>query len=336
MKAHNKVWLVVVLATFWLASDASASWYAAGIAAPDSGKSSIGSDEIRQSGDQVFSRDRQQWAVLQPAGDDGLKMVPARPPQRETAPDGIPDGYIVTDVAGNRAWYAQPTSRYGHGALGDGIEAGSLVVEVAGETRRLDLPPTQVFEDIAPRIADLDGDGAADFVTIRSGLTSGAAIAVYTLRNGRLVESAATRPIGQPSRWLNIAGIADFNGDGSLDIAQVVKPHLTGELEILSLKNSGFQRIARVAGLSNHIFGSTELNMSAIADVNGDGIMDLVLPRFGQRALSAYSFAKNAERLFEVAIPGRIVTAIGVVRAGNRPVFVFGDGNGELVAVRSR
>ena len=337
MKTYGKIWSLIVMATFWLASDAAAaSWFAGSVAAPSSDMSSTGSDEIRQTGDRVFSRNRQQWSVVQRTGDGGLKLVSARPPQRKVASDGIPDGYIVTDRADNRAWYAQPTTRYGHGALGDRIEAGSLVVNMAGKTLRLELPPSQVFEDIAPRIADVNGDGIADFVTIRSSLTEGAAIAVYTVRNGKLVESAATQPIGLPSRWLNIAGIADFNGDGRLDIAQVIKPHLTGELEILTLKNGGFQSIAQVSGLSNHIIGSAELNMSAVADVNGDGVMDLVLPRFGQGALTAYSFRAKPVKLFEVAIPNRIKTAIGVERLGGQPVFVFGDGTGALVTVQSR
>nr|WP_306266846.1 VCBS repeat-containing protein [Pararhizobium sp. IMCC3301] len=336
MKTYGKLWSVIVMMTVWMASEAAASWYAASVVASATNGSSAGSDEIRQAGDQVFSRNRQKWAVLRSSGDAGLKLVSAQPPRRKAATDGIPDGYIVSDRAGNRAWYAQPTTRYGHGALGDRIEAGSLVVKMAGQTLQLDLPPSQVFEDIAPRIADVNGDGIADYVTIRSSLTEGAAIAVYTVRNGKLVESAATPPISLPSRWLNIAGIADFNGDGRLDIAQVIKPHLTGELEILTLKNGRFQRIARVSGLSNHINGSAELNMSAVADVNGDGVMDLVLPRFGQSALAAYSFVARSKKLFEVVIPNRIKTAIGVVRSGGQPVFVFGDGTGALVTVQSR
>jgi len=79
-------------------------------------------------------------------------------PQR--APEGaLPDGFVDTSASGDirRAWYGRPTDRYGHGVLGDAVEGGSLVVETAtGERFELTLPETQVFEDITPRIVDLD------------------------------------------------------------------------------------------------------------------------------------------------------------------------------------
>lgn len=74
----------------------------------------------------------------------------------------LPAGGIA-EAKGNgpvRAWYEKPTKRYDHGVLGDAIEAGSLVVfDNAGRKYEVVLPETFVFEDITPRIADLDGDG---------------------------------------------------------------------------------------------------------------------------------------------------------------------------------
>jgi len=118
---------------------------------------------------------------------------PGQPPEREAARDGIPFGYIaVADGDGiRRAWYINPTDRYGHGVPGDAIEAGGLAVE-DGFGRRYEvlLPVSEVFEDIAPRIADINNDGRNEVITIRSSVRAGAAIAVYGLAGGNLIGSS--------------------------------------------------------------------------------------------------------------------------------------------------
>ena len=77
----------------------------------------------------------------------------------------LPDGGTA-QAKGNgpvRAWYGKPTKRYDHGVLGDAIEAGSLVVvDSAGRKFEVVLSKDYVFEDITPRIADLDGDDEND------------------------------------------------------------------------------------------------------------------------------------------------------------------------------
>ena len=58
------------------------------------------------------------------------------------------------------AAYADPTDRYDHGVLGDRIEHATLVLTLdGGSERRFSLPDTMVFEDTAPRLADITGDG---------------------------------------------------------------------------------------------------------------------------------------------------------------------------------
>jgi hypothetical protein len=43
------------------------------------------------------------------------------------------------------------------------------------------LPETEVFEDLAPRLADLDGDGKAEIIVVQSHRDLGARLAVYGL-----------------------------------------------------------------------------------------------------------------------------------------------------------
>jgi hypothetical protein len=76
-------------------------------------------------------------------------------------PDQLPLSRVVR---GNRdiavAWLAGPTDRYRHGVLGDDLEATRLVVETrSGKRLQVDLPLRRVFEDLEPRLADVDGNG---------------------------------------------------------------------------------------------------------------------------------------------------------------------------------
>ncbi|MCP4381546.1 MAG: VCBS repeat-containing protein [Hyphomicrobiales bacterium] len=289
--------------------------------------------ELRQVGPSVYLR-AGEWVRLEPCA-GGLCRTAAAPPKRQTARDGIPHGFMAVGANDiEQAWYARPTDRYGHGVLGDRIEAGALVVVDDGERFSHRLGGQHVFEDLTPRIADLDGDGADEVVVIRSGLRSGAALAVYGIANGSLSEVAATRPIGRSNRWLNVAGIADYTGDGRPDIATVVTPHIGGRLEFWTLDGGRLRRADAARGFSNHAIGSTELGLSATADIDGDGVVDLALPDAGRTALRLVS-ARGGRivDLANVPVGGRISTAIGVVMLGSRPVFVFGLDNGDAVAV---
>jgi hypothetical protein len=245
------------------------------------------------------------------------------------APNGLPDGKIADawrykDLS--KAWYILPTRRYDHGILGDAIEAGGLAVETRdGKVITLKLPKDQVFEDRIPRFADLDGDGMAEIVTILSSIHKGGSIAVYSLKSGALKKQAQTPFIGRPYRWLNIAGIADFNGDGKKDIAGVWTPHIGGTLKFWTLARGRLKKIGSITGFSNHFIGSRDQRLSAVRDVNGDGIADLALPSANRKALRIVGFAKG--RLVEhanIKLPHKIDKAIAANRKENAPVFTFG------------
>jgi hypothetical protein len=173
---------------------------------------------------------------------------------------------IAADEGPVAAWYEDPTTRYAHGVLGDTVEAGTLAVQVtpAPDCRaaRITLPQTEVFEDIAPRLADLDGDGHAEIMVVQSHADLGARLAVYgrTAEGTGLTLYAATPNIGRRNRWLAPVGAADLDGDSRAEIAYVDRPHLARTLRIwrylpIGPEQGRLVEIAAATGLTNHRIG---------------------------------------------------------------------------------
>lgn len=148
-----------------------------------------------------------------------------------------------------------PTTRYGHGILGDAIEFGELVIEVedwAQRTQyRITLPDDHVFEDVAPRLWDITGDGAVEVVVIETDVAQGGSLAVYD-QTGKIAE---TPHIGRTNRWLAPVGAADFDGDGRIEVAFVDRPHLAKVLRVFEWDGAGLVLETEIEGLTNHRIG---------------------------------------------------------------------------------
>ena len=157
---------------------------------------------------------------------------------------------------GARACFTEPTTRYAHGVLGDAVEWGALSLELPdGRSAITRLPDDRVFEDLVPRLSDLNGSGAPEIIVVESSQSGGARLAIYGYDRGALRTIAATPEIGKRNRWLAPAGIGDLTGDGQLDIAYVETPHLAGVLRIWTFAPGGLTQIAAASGLSNHRIG---------------------------------------------------------------------------------
>nr|WP_170363855.1 VCBS repeat-containing protein [Ruegeria arenilitoris] len=150
------------------------------------------------------------------------------------------------------ARYTDPTTRYPHGVLGDQIEWGSIELTLSdGKRRSFTLPDHLVFEDLAPRVIDVTGDGLPEVIAVESDARQGARLAIYGPQ-GRM---AATPHIGTRFRWLAPVGAADLDGDGNIEIAYVDRPHLAKTLRIWRISDGRLTEIAALPGLTNHRIG---------------------------------------------------------------------------------
>ena len=158
----------------------------------------------------------------------------------------------------SEARYADPTTRYAHGVLGDTIEWGAL--EMRGEDGRLyrvTLPQTRVFEDVAPRLFDVDGDGKSEVIAVEADVNRGARLSIYDTEG--LV--AANEFIGTRFRWLAPTGVgaADLDGDGAVELAFVDRPHLAKTLRVYRYSEDGLTLVGSLPGVTNHRIGEADI-----------------------------------------------------------------------------
>lgn len=159
------------------------------------------------------------------------------------------------------ARYDGPTTRYPHGVLGDTVEYDRLILRLSdGRDLSLHWAEQIVFEDIAPRLVDVDRDGMADVVVIESHDRFGARLAIYGVIDGALRRKAATPFIGTRFRWLAPVAVADLDGDGLIELAYVDRPHLAKVLRIwryepLSAGQGRLSEVAALDGVTNHRIG---------------------------------------------------------------------------------
>jgi len=239
-------------------------------------------------------------------------------PLPDSAAQRIPDSQVAAgrqDVAW--VWLGSPTERYPHRALGAATHAASvhaLVKAQSGGWRLLShhLPLHRVYEDRMPRIADIDGDGLDEIVLVEADALRGASLVVLGVDPAagepRLVERARSAFAGSPFRWLNPVGVADFDGDGQLDIAVIYTPHIGGELQLLHWRPPALVPFARALDVSNHRMGALEQTLAVIVQARGQR-PTLIVPDMTLRALHVLRWdapGQWTELAHAQPLPGRV------------------------------
>jgi hypothetical protein len=229
-----------------------------------------------------------------------------------------------------KVYLRSPTRRYAHGVLGDEIEAASLTLVLNdGKELTYELTESRVFEDLQPRLVNLDAKGTDEIVVVESDTKLGASLAVYGLRKGEVEKIAATSFIGRANRWLNPIGAGDFNGDSVMDLALVSTPHIGGVLKLYSYTPPRLTNYAEMRGVSTHSIGSTALGMGRV--VKGD-LKDFILApaqRHNELLFLEWIDGNIVEKA-RIPLPARITSDL-VPTGYNQWMFRLQDGDWYMV-----
>jgi len=195
------------------------------------------------------------------------------------------------------AQYSMPTEKYTHGILGDKIEAEQLVVVVDGVFYEYKLSNDYVFEDLRPRLYDVDGDSKLEFITIRTNLLHGAGIAIYKIIGGKLVEYTHTPEIGIPYRWLNVVIVNDLDNDGVVELVWIETPHIGGVVKVAKIKAGTLEVITERAQYSNHAIGERNLCLSVLTKQFHAKVF--YVPNQSRDKIIGFAFSNNELSVFE-------------------------------------
>jgi hypothetical protein len=117
-------------------------------------------------------------------------------------------------------------------------------------------------------VADFDGDGHPDILWHNS--STGEVFVYYMGGTGGRTVLSGSAITGAPTVW-TIAGVADFNGDGTPDI--LWHNTSTGENYVYYLGGTGGRTLLSAAGVPG---APTVWTVGSVADMNGDGHPDIV------------------------------------------------------------
>ena len=155
-----------------------------------------------------------------------------------------------------------------------------------------------LFEDLRPRLFDVDRDGTLEFITIRTHVDRGAGIAIYKVVNSQLIEYAYVSEIGSSNRWLNPVTFADLDEDGIIEIVWVQTPHIGGILKVAKFNEGEMTVLSEaVEQYSNHKGRERNLCLSVLSQKDDKKIF--YVPTQERDKIVGFSFSDNQLRIEE-------------------------------------
>ena len=274
----------------------------ANIVVPDGASSLAPPVVINENGDIAFI-DIAGNLVIQKEGTATLLPVNAQP-----------DARILVDENGRLLLHTDPTNEYGHGIMGDKLEAGSLTLVATQPDpeviRTIPASDGYVLEGIAPIWVDLNKDGMREIIVTRSNSDDGAQMVVLN-QEGDLL---ATGPqIGQGGRWRHQLAAGPFGPSGEIELVDVLTPHIGGPTEFFQWRDGDLVVVTEVNGYTSHIIGSRNLDMAVAGKFDESGRLTMLLPNQARTELGAIQqSADGAEAVWKLPLSGKLVTNIAV------------------------
>ncbi|WP_053057716.1 hypothetical protein [Rubrobacter aplysinae] len=254
------------------------------------------------------------------------------------APAALPDARAVRGPDGDLAVLTQPTARYEHGVLGDGLEAGSLTVirptpDGARVASSFGAESGGVFEGLAPLWFERGGESLLAVIESVAGL--GSRISVYR-PSGRLVGAGPF--VGEGMRWRHLTAAAPFGPQGGTELSATLTPHMDGVAQFYDagdIGEGGVDVAAEVPGYASHRIYSRNLDAALAGDLDDDGQTELLLPDSSYESLGGITRTpgapNGAETEWRVPVGGELSTNLASATGPDgRAVVAAGRSDGVL------
>jgi hypothetical protein len=172
-------------------------------------------------------------------------------------------------------------------------------------------------EGIAPIWVDLTGDGQREIIVTISDQNLGAGIVVFSESGDRLAEGPK---MGRPFRWRHQIAVGPFSPNGEQELVVVRTPHIGGVIEYYRYRDGQLEEVTQLPGVTSHVIGSRNLDMSAAGDFDGDGTPELlVLNPSVSELIAVRRTSEGAEIVWVIPLDGKLNTnlAATILPEGN-------------------
>lgn len=225
------------------------------------------------------------------------------------------DARILQDEHHRLLVLSGATGRYPHNVLGDGVEAESLSLIQTEPSFELlwtaPMPEGKVIEGLSPLWVDLDHNGIREILVTASDDQTGAQLLLFDENGARIAAGAA---IGRGFRWRHQLVAAPFEPQADWLLADVLTPHIGGVVEFSQWVEDRLEVRLLLEGYSSHRLGSRNLDMAFAADVNGDGVAELIVPSEEMDRLAAVQYAgETAVVVWTISLGGQLLTNLAGV-----------------------
>ena len=161
--------------------------------------------------------------------------------------------------------------------------------------RRFALSPPATFADVVPVLAPIGASARPVVLAVRGGPGQALAPLALALRGDGLVLVA--EGAGVPARGLHVIGAAALAGEGVSDLVAVSAPGRDGVLTLYRRAGGALVAVTSAAGFAPPSAGPRHPDPALIADLDGDGRPEVVLPRMSREVLVALEL--RGDRLVE-------------------------------------
>ena len=193
---------------------------------------------------------------------------------------------------------SEGTDRYRHGVLGNKVEASTVtMINVASNAlairSRYVLRPPAVVEDLICIVAPIGEGRRPALVMVKSVTRQGSSVLALGWRETALESLAEGPAFGLGNRWVHVIGAADLTGDGIPVLVAVNTPHTAGVLVAYERRAGSLVPLAKALGYSSHVLGSRNQDQAVIADLSGNGRVEVILPRQNRDVLAAVELSNG-------------------------------------------